>query len=333
MKKSTNSNFISIQIKENSKWWLTLLIAPLAVSFSAIIVTNFSNKAYTPFWLWIVTALLILLGIILFLFGYKNKFSGIINKYSEIKRVKNFFNPKILVLNGTIYGNSEERPPVPVQSNLSIMDWKTTLEDAGFNVELGPLSEMCVHPVPDIVINPFGEVYPESDFLFSKSIKEIQEFVWGGGVYVNVAGIPFWYRHDPASGKRDVAGRVERLFEEKSEWKPLFLDLFGNLNPIAEKKVVECAQTDLDIRRFGQIVDVGGESIIGKFRYYPSNTTQLIPILRDKVSEEIIIGGYTYGFGAFLISGVFIDGKNLSFEKVIASIIGWVQYEKNSRKP
>lgn len=181
-------------------------------------------------------------------------------------------------------------------------------------------------------MNAFGEVYPESDFISSSSVTEIRNYVWSGGVYVNVAGIPFWYRYDPSSGTRETAGRIEKLFEGEPIWKSLFYDLFPNLTPSTEPEIVECIQSDEDINRFGDIANAGGMQRVGRFRSYPLQPAQLLPILRDSEQQHCIIGSFLYGQGCYLFAGVFINRDNLSFEKVLAAIKGWASYEARNRK-
>src|SRR5690606_23086965 len=46
-----------------------------------------------------------------------------------------------------------------------------------------------------IVINPYGGSYPEEDFESFASLDSIFEYVKNGGIFINIADIPFYYAH------------------------------------------------------------------------------------------------------------------------------------------
>lgn len=321
------------QFRKLASRWLNLLVAPMAISLITIIITNLATQQITPFWLWGVTVIVTLLAIFLYTIGYMQGFEKIIARLAQKMRAKKFCKPRVLILDGTINGSRREAAPNPVHTDRTPTQWRTALETFEWEIELGPSNKISSHPVPDIVVNPFGEVYPESDFNSGSSITEIRNYVWSGGVYVNVAGMPFWYSYDPSSGTRETAGRIERLFKEKPIWKSLFYDLFPNLTPSLEPEVIECMQTEEDIDRFGDIANAGGAQRVGRFRVYPLQPPQLLPMLRDREQQNCIIGSFLYGQGCFLFAGIFINGNNLSFDKVLAAIKGWASYESRSRKP
>ena len=47
-----------------------------------------------------------------------------------------------------------------------------------------------------IIINPYGGVYPENNSSKLKSLDKIFQYVRGGGIYINIADIPFYYAYD-----------------------------------------------------------------------------------------------------------------------------------------
>lgn len=47
-----------------------------------------------------------------------------------------------------------------------------------------------------IIINPYGGVYPEENISSLKSLDEIFYYVRDGGIFVNVADIPFYYAYE-----------------------------------------------------------------------------------------------------------------------------------------
>jgi hypothetical protein len=326
-------NSLIEQFRKLASRWLNLLVAPMAISLIAIIITNRALQQSTPLWLWVITIIVLLLAILLYTISYLRGFEKSISLLTKKIRSKKFSKPRVLILDGTIIGNKEELPPNPVHSDKLPTQWKTALESLGWEVELGPAIKINTQPIPSIVVNPFGEVYLEADFISGSSISEIRNYVWSGGVYVNVSGIPFWYRYNPSSKKRENAGRVEGIYEDKPMWIPLFNDLFPNLTPKNEPEIVDCLQTKEDTERFGDVMNAGNNPKVGRFRDYPLNPPQLLPLLREKEQKNCIIGSFSYGQGSFLIAGVYIKEDNFSFEKVIAAIKGWADYEGKNRKP
>jgi hypothetical protein len=326
---STSAN----QLRQTASHLLNLIVAPLAISLLAIIITNLTiAQTTTSPWLWGITIIVSILAILMYIIGYRQGFEALLSKIAQGLRAKKFSKPRVLVLDGTINGDRREAPPTPMHTDKTPTDWRTALEALEWEVKLGTSQQISTSPIPDIVVNPFGEVYPEVDFISSSSITEIRNYVWSGGVYVNVAGIPFWYRYNPSSGTSETAGRIEKLSEERPIWKSLFSDLFPNLTPSTEPQIVECIQTQEDINRFNDCTNAGGRNTVGIFRAYPLQPAQLIPMLRDR-EQHCIIGSFLYGQGCFLFAGVFIDRENLSFEKVLAAIKGWASYEAKNRKP
>lgn len=48
-----------------------------------------------------------------------------------------------------------------------------------------------------VVVNPYGGVYPENNIASFESLNKIFDYVKRGGIYVNIADIPFYYAFDP----------------------------------------------------------------------------------------------------------------------------------------
>lgn len=320
-----------MRLQSLSARWLTLASAPITISLAAIVLTNATTGAVNPAWLFVATGLAALVSLFLYLAAYTGKLAGAMLTFARKRRSRRYRKPVVLVLDGTVSGDPKEIPPSPLHSDRLPIDWKAALSQEGWQVEVGPVSLLEGLGLPDIVINPFGEVYPESDFSSNPVAALLRKFVWDGGIYVNTAGIPFWYRYDPRTNRRETAGRIEGIFEGKPNWISLFHDIFPNLTPAAEPEVVRCTQTDDEVRRFGDIVQAGGEDTVAMFRAYALKPPVLIPILLDANLTRCIIGSYSFGDGAFLISAVVIDRANKSFEKTVAAIKAWAMYESQGR--
>lgn len=321
-------------IRSSAGRWLSLFFAPLAISLATIIITSFASQQGIPNWLWLAAVLASVMVLLLYTITYHQTLDTFLSAIAQYQRALRYRKPNVLILDGKVEGNPRETPPTPIHSNRSPIDWKSALSNLGWSVYLGPTTKIVQNPVPDIIVNPFGELYPESDFLTNATITKIREYVWAGGVFVSVAGIPFQYRYNPTTHKQEAAGRVEGISQEGNLiWIPLNRDLFPNLTPSTEPVEFQATQHEVDVKRFGNIASAGGTAAITSFRSYPINPIQLMPMLRDPGNQVCVIGNYQYGLGAFIFAGVSITDATPTFEKVVASIKGWAEYEARKRKP
>ncbi|MFH0957789.1 MAG: hypothetical protein V1897_03715 [Pseudomonadota bacterium] len=182
----------------------------------------------------------------------------------------------------------------------------------------------------DMVVNPFGEAYPEEDLSLHTTFTKILDYVRGGGVYVNVAGYPFWWKANTITGEKTPAGRWEQQQSNLMFNKPLLPDFLG-ISPVfpGPSQLGLTRQEQRDIQRFGEIAGAGGGSDAIIFRPYPATTQRMIPLLRSDSGQEIVIGAVPFGAGYFVFAGLEIDRVSRSFAKAVAAVCGWAKYEKN----
>jgi len=186
----------------------------------------------------------------------------------------------------------------------------------------------------DMIVNPFGEAYPEEDLSFHTTFTRIRDYVRGGGVYVNVAGYPFWWKTNPITGEKTPAGRWEQREQSDIMFnKPLIPDLLG-ISPVfpGTPQSGLTRQEQRDVQRFGEIAGAGGGNDARIFRPYPSTSQRIIPLLRTDSGQEIVIGAVPFGAGYFIFAGLEIDRVSLSFAKALAAVCGWVKYERDGRQ-
>ncbi len=78
--------------------------------------------------------------------------------------------------------------------NISLRQFKQKMSDAKFK-HCVKKSEKSFNLFP-VVINPYGGVYPEVNTSNLTSLDNIFDYVRDGGIYVNIADIPFYYAYD-----------------------------------------------------------------------------------------------------------------------------------------
>lgn len=145
-----------------------------------------------------------------------------------------------------------------------------------------------------IIVNPYGGVYPENDIATLGSLDTIFSYVRDGGIYVNIADIPFYYAFDKNLNRRidttPFAGPFTRTvsFLHTVLTKKLQVFVYG----LTDKKY-----TDKGISR---IISCN-ENINN---YYKENIT----IESESYSPYLAI---PYGKGFFVFSTFFVD-KHMS---------------------
>ncbi len=50
-----------------------------------------------------------------------------------------------------------------------------------------------------VIVNPYGEGYPEESTLSQRTFERIEEFVYNGGIFASIGGYPFFYAIDIGS--------------------------------------------------------------------------------------------------------------------------------------
>lgn len=310
--------------------WFSLLVSPLIISLFGSFVIGISTIASLPQWLWKMVAIAVVAWVIFYAISYENFLQKPIVKIARWRRKHRFGKPHVVVLNGNI----DDENPGKMSSAYTIRrpdEWRYELEkqNPSWRIELASFNRADVL-CPDMLVNPFGEVYPEEDISSHSTFRRIRDYVYSGGVYVNVAGYPFWWKANPVTGIKTPAGN----FVESSPGSAIFLiqsllPVYLAITPVmpGSPTLFVTKQEAVDKELFGEIAGAGGQSNVKVFRQYDISTPQMMPMLRTDNGQYIIIGAVRYGNGYFVFAGVEIDQNSTGFEKVLAAIQGWAKYE------
>jgi hypothetical protein len=320
----------ALKTREKIRHWLLLLVSPLAISLFASVVVAFGSGTPIASWLLVSLGIAVALWVILYLASYTRFFHGAITSLTKLRRRRRFKKPYVIVLDGRLEENGPADTPLLFTTKRP-NDWLTNLrnENPNWRIELGSVRQVQVE-CPDIVINPFGEAYPEEDLSLHTTFTKIRDYVSGGGVYVSVAGYPFWWKYNPVTKVRAEAGRWEQQKPNLMILKPLLHDTLLAISPVmpGAAQIVNTMQEQSERERFGEIAGVGGDTKVKMFRQYLVSEQQMIPMLRSEDGKYIIIGAVPYGAGHFILAGVEIDHTSLAFEKVAAAVCGWAKHER-----
>jgi len=253
---------------------------------------------------------------------------------------------KLGILNGFVDGSDSSEKPCAKYSftEFKMEDWEkrfSQISDDGkakYGIEKIPISKVGNEFA--VIINPFGEAYPERDVKKRIAFNILKNYIEDGGVLVNVAGFPFFYAWDV------IKGVEEPIVDEKTlipasvriQGKELYLDRFQLLLNFAGSLLyreldaittfdtpefggvnqLEVYQKEEDKEIVGDIVDAGGEKKVHEFRALRKETNGLTPFLRAQrpgFGEVYPIAAVKIGFGYLIVGGMHTKSSS-EFEKL-----------------
>lgn len=129
---------------------------------------------------------------------------------SSWRKTKYQYPINIGILNGYLTDDRSGKLPNRPYTEYKPIDWYKALSSSNeFNVSWALATE--ISRKFDIIINPFGEEYPEIDKPNLATLRKITQFVKDGGVFVNVAGLAFYYLWD--GEKEDITGPLYETYQ------------------------------------------------------------------------------------------------------------------------
>lgn len=159
------------------------------ISIVVLLLFNIISPIVEPYLL-IIIVLLLTLTYWLALFYY---LSDDLSHQRWVRKFRKFFQRKPLI------AIIKEEGCKKVKSRFEPEEWERFLGDDykyeyATTLDLSEISDKF-----DAIINPYGECYPEKDILEKASFKKIKEYVKKGGIFVSVAGCPFWFNWNKLS--------------------------------------------------------------------------------------------------------------------------------------
>jgi hypothetical protein len=147
--------------RDVSRIILTILVAPLALSFVADLLKG-KAPTFSQDQIWLVV-ILGLLYLALATLSFTTWLDRAIVAVSRRLRRHAFRRPHVLVLDGTLSSN-HEIPARAVHSVYTAHEWASEMNgrQSSWKVQIAPLEIGHLRDY-QVVLNPFGEVYPEAD--------------------------------------------------------------------------------------------------------------------------------------------------------------------------
>ena len=251
----------------------------------------------------------------------------------------------IAVLDGTARGMPNEVPATPSWSEFGVDDWIVGIE-RDLHVRPKTIPADGIGPHFRIVVNPFGERYPEEDPSVRRTFSRIKDYVAEGGVFVNVAGFPFfweWLTTNPGkergtsnpvqafleTGRVKLGKRKLAILEPITLGKPSLIDTqlsreFDLRTTIGDPADLGLYQYEGDARRFGAIAWAGGTNRVREFRSVLRGSRVLPACRADHPiwGECYPLAAIPLGLGYILLCGLDLkrNAPETGFDKVIAFV-------------
>jgi HEPN domain-containing protein len=271
--------------------------------------------------------------------------------FVEIKQ-KFGFPRKLGILNGFVdESDPSEKPCVKYPfTEFKINDWEKRFSqffdvtEGRYKYQIEKISISRVKNEFSVIINPFGEAYPEKDVKKRFAFNILKNYVEDGGILVNVAGFPFFYAWNVIKGSMepvvDEKVLIPKSIKVKEEkflinrfyillnfagsllWRELGAITTSDTPEFSGINQLEVYQNEEDKKIVGDIINLGGENKVYEFRALRGETKGLIPFLRTHrpdFGEVYPIAAVQIGFGYLIVGGM--NTKSASeFEKIVVVV-------------
>jgi len=257
-----------------------------------------------------------------------------------------FKNPKIAVL--SVSGIDEiETKKLLRSTDYTPEDWYNRLCSNDISAE--KTIDLSMKKDYSIIFNPFGELYPEKDTTNLRTFQKIKEYIKNGGVFVNTAGLAFYYMWNPKTKIEGLTGPMLETYTGAAKTEPIIGSTYKSsisLMPVVLTEDSPLTDTWL-YKNFGVRTTLGSmrsleaknaahfdiideNTIIQEFRSALRCETaeaQLIPIIRSeylyhptgRTHECYPIAAVKYGRGYLILVGMVIK-KEEDLSLVIKAI-------------
>ena len=340
--------------------WLRRFSTSLVIILSGAILGRVLNVISWPFSsLDPYLTILILFAVVLFF----PKLNLYLTPASWIRRWlfrRRFMNPEIGILNGYVKSQINETRCISIFTEFSPEDWRDYFESRGhsrarYRVTLIPSEKIGQRFA--VIINPFGEAYPERDLIELSTFKTIKKFVHRGGIFVHAGGVPFYYSWDVRTGRKRSTSKDLHFssFTSMPVGQPALITpayARGRVPSLVDTlvrahfhvrttaddtpNIVSVFQTAADRSFVMDIEQVGGTDKVEEWRAVVEETPQFIPFLRcktPKFGEVYPLCAVPFGKGYFVLAGMTfatqaMDGNiriaRAQFEKVCTTIVNMI---------
>lgn len=235
----------------------------------------------------------------------KNIFRRLSRKFKKIY-------PKIGILDGSIFSPLREykcqRAWTDVTASMWFAELKSALKDKKLKI-IQLISASNINDSFSIIINPFGDNFPEEDIKLHKTFYRICEFIKNGGLFVCTGG-SFWAHQNTITSESSewVFIRTQegmQLLKDSFFYKEFGVETTGDIpGQTQEPLQVDVYQKDEDLSAFGEIIN--GNISVSRFRAITSRSSDYIPIVRELNDKSFPLALVRYGKGFLIHAGMLL---------------------------
>lgn len=216
----------------------------------------------------------------------------------------------------------------PHMSSYSAADWYEFFKNSYSKTEYIRTSK--ISPRLAVIINPYGEGYPEEDTLSLRTFQRIDDYVYSGGIFLNSGGYPFYWALDLKSKDEIPIAEQGETFE--GEIKGTRIEMVSKLNlnegslvsgtllstrfhlstTLEDAEEVVLYQNEDDVAFSGRLVQPHESVTISQFRALRKPLPRCIPVLRarsKRFGEIFPLAAFPYGGGYYLMGGMHLALK------------------------
>jgi hypothetical protein len=295
-----------------------LVISVLAVIFMAAFSTLFPQPGLLGY----ITLLFVVL--LLYYLGLPALLKFI--RYISAIKKKTF--AKIGILNGNIDSPVREYKCQHSNTDVTAGMWFTELrqEFGSRNVKMITTSQISGNL--SIIVNPFGDIFPEEDLKLHTTFYKICNFIEEGGFFLCTGGA-FWAHHNTKVSEKEE-GVFLRTQEGVQSLKDSFLykefgvvvtgDEFNDRKIVVQEPLeIEAYQKQEDKAYIGSLIDANPK--IKRFRALTIESSNYIPLLREQQDRSFPLVAVQYGKGYLLHAGMRLTGtRTTEFDILIKAM-------------
>lgn len=292
------------------------LIISIIVTVFLIIFGNYVKEPKTFHYI----TLLVILFIFFILLP---KIINILDKI-KIGLLRRFW-PKIGILNGNIISPVREHKCERAWTNITTSMWFSELRRILKNKLLKTIKLISVSEIDksySIIINPFGDNFPEENTKLHTTFYKICDYIKSGGYFVCTGGV--FYTHQNTIHSSSPEAVIIKTVNGVQSLKDTLLFLeFGvsttGDNMPNEKQLVEVYQKDEDKNYIGAIIEK--DEKVKRFRAAIKNTSDFIPILREKNDDSFPVVAVRYGEGYLVHFGLLLESLDSIEFRIVSTTI------------
>ncbi len=251
-----------------------------------------------------------------------------------VRDLKRRYFIKVAVLNGSIFSPVRENKCVRSWIGVTPEMWRRALSPLfpyfakSWNREFYEISVTSIDDSCTIIINPFGDNFPEKNLKLNQTFYKICDYIANGGIFV-VTGGAFWAHQNPVVSSKEEWAITHLIDGAQGLEKSLFFqefgvkctgDIFSNGQVISkEPKLVDVEQSKEDIEIFGNILQE--IFCLNRFRATSKDTANYLPIIRQKNESNYPIVLIRYGKGVLIHCGLYIQSEASDEFKVVIRLL------------